>query len=171
MTIRTMALLTIVCLGTSPSATAQPTQETDMNRTQSQTPLQTRTHATANVTVQQSVAKPYDQTTSPALIEISLTETFAGDIDGESSVRALQLQRDDRSASMVSLQRVRGKLGGRQGTFVLEGSEIIANGKIQATWVVVPGSGTGALAGLRGEGGFAGAFGKGSNATLDYWFE
>jgi hypothetical protein len=31
----------------------------------------------------------------------------------------------------------RGKLGGRQGTFVLQGSEIVENGKIKATWFVV----------------------------------
>jgi hypothetical protein len=64
-----------------------------------------------------------------------------------------------------------GKLGGRQGSFVLQGSEIVENGKIKAKWFVVPGSGTGDLSGLRGEGGFEGEFGKGSEGTLDYWFE
>jgi hypothetical protein len=54
---------------------------------------------------------------------------------------------------------------------VLQGSEIVANGKITATWFVVPGSGTGDLSGLRGEGGFEGYFGKGSQGTLHYWFE
>lgn len=99
-----------------------------------------------------------------------ITETFTGDIDGESIVQALQVRRDDRSASMVSMQRFRGRLGGRQGTFVLQGSEIIENGKIKATWFVVPRSGTGDLSGLRGEGGFEGDFGKGSDGTLNYWF-
>jgi len=37
---------------------------------------------------------------------------------------------------------------------VLQGSEIVESGKIKATWFVVPGSGTGDLSGLRGEGGF-----------------
>ena len=94
-------------------------------------------------------------------MEIRLNETFSGDIDGESPVRALQVLRDDRSASLVSVQRFRGKVGGRQGTFVLQGSEVVENGKIKATWFVVPGSGTGDLSGLRGEGGFEGEFGKG----------
>jgi len=92
-------------------------------------------------------------------------------IEGESPVRALQVLRDDKSASLVSVQRFSGKLGGRQGTFVLQGSEIVVSGKIKATWFVVPRSGTGDLSGLRGEGGFEGYFGKGSNGTLDYWFE
>jgi len=66
-------------------------------------------------------------------VEIRINETFTGDIDGESTVRALQVQRDDKSTGLVSMQRLRGKLGGRQGTFVLQGSEIVENGKIKAT--------------------------------------
>ena len=130
-----------------------------------------RQHARATISVQTSETKPYDQTTSPALMQLRIEETFEGDIDGESTVGALQLLRDDKSASLVSLQRVRGTLAGRKGTFVLQGSEIIAHGKIKATWFVVPGSGTDDLVGLRGEGGFEGEFGKGSNGTLEYWFE
>jgi Protein of unknown function (DUF3224) len=125
---------------------------------QSQAEPRTRARAAAKITVQSSEAKAYDLTASPALMEIHLTETFTGDIDGESPVRALQVLRDDRSACLVSMQRFRGKLGARQGTFVLQGSEIVENGKIKAKWFVVPGSGTGDL-------------GKGSDGTLEYWFE
>lgn len=138
---------------------------------QSDTKSGRRAHAKAKITVQSSEAKPYDQTAGPALTEVHLRETFTGDIDGESPVRALQVLRDDKSANLVSVQRFQGKLGGRHGTFVLQGSEIVTKGKIKATWFVVPGSGTGELAGLRGEGGFEGEFGKGSEGTLDYWFE
>ena len=130
-----------------------------------------RTRANAKVIVRNSEAKPYDQTTGPALVEIHINEVFDGDIDGQSPVRALQVSRDDKSASMVSIQRFSGKLGGRQGTFVLQGSETVMKGRIKATWFVVPGSGTGELSGLRGEGGFEGEFGKGSDGWLDYWFE
>ncbi|HLJ45505.1 MAG TPA: DUF3224 domain-containing protein [Bryobacteraceae bacterium] len=134
-------------------------------------PPQGSARAKAKITVQSSETNSYDQTTSPILAEIRLSETFTGDIEGESPVRALQVLRDDGSASLVSVQRFHGRLGGRQGTFVLQGQEIVENGKIKATWVVVPGSGTGDLSGLRGEGGFEGEFGKGSDGTLDYWFE
>jgi hypothetical protein len=137
--------------------------EHDLNRT--------RTRASAKISVRSSEARPYDQIVTPALEEIHLVETFTGEIDGESTVRALQVRRDDRSASMVSVQRFRGKLGGREGTFVLQGSEIVENGRIKAVWFVVPRSGTGELLGLRGEGGFEGDFGQGSHGTLDYWFE
>jgi len=132
---------------------------------------QQRTRAEATITVKSSHAQPYDQVASPALVEIHLTETFSGDIEGESPVRALQVLHDNRTSNLVSLQRFSGSLAGRHGTFVLQGSEVVANGKIKATWFVVPGSGTDGLAGLRGEGGFEGEFGKGSRGTLDYWFE
>jgi hypothetical protein len=142
-----------------------------MESGRSQADSQMRTRAIAKVAVRSSEANPYDQTASPALVEVHLSETFTGDIVGESPVRALEVLRDDRSASLVSVQRFRGKLDGRQGTFVLQGQEIVENGKVKAKWFVVPGSGTGDLSGLRGEGGFEGQFGKGSDATLDYWFE
>jgi hypothetical protein len=178
---RFLAIATITIIGTwqAASASAQSGKDNQqMNHDesihaggQSQTKPRTRTRAKAKITVQNSEAEPYDQTVSPSLMEIRLNETFTGDIDGESPVRALQILRDDHSASLVSAQRFRGKLGGRQGTFVLQGHEIVENGRIKATWFVVPGSGTGDLSGLRGEGGFEGEFGKGSDGTLDYWFE
>jgi hypothetical protein len=172
MGVRTIASVTILifgtifCLSTWPGASAQPGRETPMKTTHA------RARAEARTIVHSSEAKPYDQTASPALMELHLSETFTGNIDGESTVRALQVVRDDKSVSMVSVQRFRGKLGGRQGTFVLQGSETIEKGKIKAKWFVVPRSGTGELSGLRGEGGFEGEFGKGgSAATLEYWFE
>jgi hypothetical protein len=177
-----LVIATITIISTWQAANAQSAKDNgrkpQMNHdessravSQSQAKRPTRTRAKAKVRVQSSEAKPYDQTAGPALMEIHLTETFTGDIDGESPVRAFQVLRDDKSASQVSVQRFRGKLGGRQGTFVLQGQEIVENGKIKATWFVVPGSGTGELSGLRGEGGFEGEFGKGSDGTLDYWFE
>jgi hypothetical protein len=105
---------------------------------QSQMESPTRTRAEAQITVQSSEAKPYDQTASPVLMEVLINEEFTGDLDGESTVRALQVVRNHRSASLVSMQRFRGNLGGRQGTFVLQGSEIVEKRKIKATWFVVP---------------------------------
>jgi len=130
-----------------------------------------RTHAVAKITVHSSETKKYDQTAGPELTEVNIIEAFTGDIDGQSAVRAIQVQREDKSALLVSMQRFEGKLGGRRGTFVLQGSEIVEKGNIKATWFVVPRSGTAELSGLRGEGGFKGAFGKGSDGWLDYWFE
>ncbi len=156
----------LLCVGTLLLA-GQSTQRGEMTTAQPRR----RARAEARITVQSSQGQPYDQTEGPALTEIHLTETFTGDIEGEAAVRALQVLREDHSASLVSLQRFRGRLAGRQGTFVLQGQETVESGRIKATWFVVPGSGTGELSGLRGEGGFEGEFGKGSQGTLEYWFE
>jgi hypothetical protein len=130
-----------------------------------------RTRAVARIVVRHSKVERYDETATPLLAEVHIEETFTGDIEGESPVRALQVQHDDGSATQVSLQRVRGTLGGRRGSFVLQGAQRVEHGKITATWFVVPGSGTDDLRGLRGDGGFVGEFGKGSEGTLDYWFD
>lgn len=168
MRLRTIASLTATfCLISRIAASAQPSNKENTTKPEPGT----RTHAVAEVTVQNRQAATYDHTAGPVLEEIKITERFSGDIDGESTVRALEVQREDRSSSLVSEQRFRGMVGGRQGTFVLQGTEIVENGKVKATWFVVPGSGTDGLTGLRGEGGFSGGFGKGSDATLDYWFE
>ena len=146
-------------------------QDTDASVKRSQTVPSEHGIATAKIAVQNSETDLYDETESPTLAELRLNEVFSGEWEGESQVRALQVLRVDKSICMVSMQRFRGTLRGRRGTFILEGSETVEDKKITAKWSVVPGSGTGDLSGLRGEGGFQGDFGKGSNGWLDYWFE
>ena len=53
---------------------------------------------------------------------------------------------------MIGLERVTGKLGGQDGTFVLEYHGGYADGTASGQVSVVVGSGTGALARLRGQG-------------------
>lgn len=171
MNLRSIAAAIIFSLGTRLAASAQRAKEAEMNPRQAKTGTRVRTHAVAKIMVKSHETEIFDQTGDPTLVELHLAETFAGDINGDSTVRALEVQRADRSASMVSVQRFQGTLGGRHGSFVLQGTEMVENGKVRATWFVVPGSGTGELTRLRGEGGFEGDFGKGSEGTLDYWFE
>lgn len=107
----------------------------------------------------------------PSLVEAQLTETFSGDIEGESKVRVIQVAREDGSLSFVGLQRVRGALGGRTGSFLLQPSGTVIGKETHAVWFVVPGSGTGDLKGLRGEGGFQAQLGEHGSFWLDYYFE
>ncbi|MGH8140559.1 MAG: DUF3224 domain-containing protein [Steroidobacteraceae bacterium] len=67
--------------------------------------------AEAKITVHHSEVESYDQTASPSLMEIRISETFTGDIEGESTVRALEVLNEDKCGSLVSVQRFRGKLG------------------------------------------------------------
>ena len=107
----------------------------------------------------------------PSLVEVQLTETFSGDIEGESTVRVIQAAHRDGSMSFVGLQRVRGSLGGRTGSFLLQPSGTVIGKETNAVWFVVPGSGTGALKGLRGEGGFQAQLGEHGSYWLDYYIE
>jgi hypothetical protein len=131
-----------------------------------------KVHARGTIQVKTYVPKPYDEISNgPKLVRISVTEAFSGDIAGEGKVEFLQVVRPDGSASFVGLERVIGKIGGRSGSFVLQDAGTLKAKKVKGAWFVVPGSGTGQLSGLRGEGGFAADLGQHAKITLDYWFD
>jgi hypothetical protein len=136
-------------------------------------PVTDRTTATGTIAVQVWAPEPYDQPAEgPTLVRIHVEEDFDGDVTGRGVATFLQTLNADGSATFCALERVTGSLAGRQGTFVLQDSgTLAADGAVAGTWHVVPGSGTGELAGLRGEGGFAAALGQHAKITLDYWFE
>jgi Protein of unknown function (DUF3224) len=130
------------------------------------------THASGRIEVQTYDPQPYEEVDGgPNLVEVHVTETFSGDIEGEGSVRFLQAVRDDGSASFVGIERVVGSIAGRQGSFVLQDAGTLEGNTVKGHWFVIPGSGTGELAGLRGEGGFEAELGQHADITLDYWFE
>jgi Protein of unknown function (DUF3224) len=131
-----------------------------------------RRHATGTITVRTYEPTPYDRPRDgPVLSRIHVEEEFSGDIEGTGVVEFLQAQVSEGAASFVGLERVSGSLGGRSGTFLLEDQGRLDGTTVSGDWFVVPGSGTGELAGLRGEGGFTAELGQGADITLDYWFE
>ncbi len=130
------------------------------------------THATATFEVKTWDEKPYSEIDEgPKLTRARVTKSFHGDIEGEGTLEYLMIYRNDGSVSFVGLERVVGRVGDRSGSFVLQHSGIFEGGTAKATWFVVPGSGTGDLRGLRGEGGFASAHAQSYPITLDYDFE
>jgi hypothetical protein len=138
----------------------------------SQQPKATRVHGAGAIQVKTYVPKPYDEPRDgPKLVRISVTEEFSGDVEGEGTAEFLQLLRPDGSATFVGLERVVGAVGGRSGSFVLQDAGALEGDTVSGTWFVVPGSGTGELRGLRGEGGFTAKLGQNAKITLDYWFE
>jgi hypothetical protein len=103
------------------------------------------------------------------LSRASVTNEFRGDIEGEGTLEYLMTYVDERSGSFIGLERVVGRLGDRSGSFVLQHSGTFEGGIVKATWFVVPGSGTGDLSGLRGDGGFVAMHGENlTRFTLDY---
>ena len=130
------------------------------------------TRAAGRIEVKTYEPQPYDEVDDgPTLAEIHVTETFSGDIEGEGVVRFLQAVRDDGSATFVGIERVTGTIARRQGSFLLQDAGTLEGSTVKGDWFVIPGSGTGELAGLRGEGGFEAELGQHASITLDYWFE
>ena len=128
-----------------------------------------RTHATGTFEVKSWDEKPYDESAGGVkLSRASVTKSFHGVIEGEGKLEYLMVYRPDGSSSFVGLERVAGSVGGRSGSFVLEHSGSFEGGTAKVTWTVVPGSGTGDLHGLRGEGGFASAHAQQYPMTFDF---
>jgi hypothetical protein len=129
-------------------------------------------HATGKIDVKTYEPTTYDQPAEgPALVRIHVVEDFSGDIEGEGVAEFLQTARGEDEASFVGVERVSGRIGDKSGTFVLQDQGTLKGTTVSGTWFVVPGSGTGELQGMRGEGGFEAELGQGADITLDYWFE
>lgn len=134
--------------------------------------IPTATRANATITVSTYEPVPYEQPDEgPTLSRIHVTETFVGDIQGDGVVEFLQAAQPDGTASFVGIERVTGTIAGRSGSFLLQDAGTVKAGVVSGEWFVVPGSGTGALTGLRGTGGFRADLGSGAEVTLDYYFE
>ena len=104
----------------------------------------------------------------PRLTRASVTKTFTGGIEGEGQVEYLMMYRSDGSAVCVGLERVIGRIGAKSGTFVLQRTGAFEGGQAKESYSVIPGSATGQLRGLRGEGSSAVGHGTEHPFTLDY---
>ncbi len=88
----------------------------------------------------------------PKLTRASVTKTYTGDIEADGQVEYLMMYRSDGTAAFVGLERVVGRIGGLAGAFVLQRTGVFEGGQARESYAVVPGSATGALRGLQGEG-------------------
>src|SRR5579883_3293758 len=87
-----------------------------------------------------------------------IVNRYSGEIEGEGTLEYLMLYRPDNTAAdYAGLERIVGRVGGRSGSFVLEHRGRYENGVARTRLTVASGSGTGDLAGLRGEGGYEAA--------------
>src|SRR5262245_57763409 len=97
--------------------------------------------------------KPYSEGDGiPKLTRASVVKTFTGDIEAESQVEYLMMYRSDASATFIGLERIVGRIGGKTGTFVLQRTGTFEDGVAKESYSVIPGSGTGELTGLKGNG-------------------
>jgi hypothetical protein len=106
----------------------------------------------------------------PKLTHATGTQRFAGDLEADGAVDWLMCYLPDGSATFVGFQRIDGSLAGRTGTFVMQAAGSHDGTGSRATWTVVPGSGTGGLEGITGEGSFDAAGGRTVTYALAYRF-
>lgn len=102
------------------------------------------------------------------ITRVAGTQRFGGAIEGTGSVEWVFGYRPDRSAVFSGLQRIDGSIDGRTGSFVLESTGEHDGKTSKGRWRVVPGSGTGELAGITGEGSFDAPGGPEASYELDY---
>jgi hypothetical protein len=125
--------------------------------------------ANAVFTIKSWDEKPYSEGADlPKLTRAAVKKTFTGDIAGESNVEYLMMYRSDGTAAFVGLERVVGHVAGRAGSFVLRRIGSFENGVAKESYTVIPGSGTGELRSLRGEGASAVGHGMEHPLTLNY---
>jgi uncharacterized protein DUF3224 len=119
-----------------------------------ETMTETTGKASGGFTIKAWDEQPYaelDQ--APKLTHARVTTTYGGDLEGEGTSELLMVY-DQADATYAGYERVVGSLGGRSGSFVLRLDGGFEDGAARTTWTVVEGTGTGDLAGLRGEGGY-----------------
>lgn len=101
-------------------------------------------------------AAPYgEEGEGPLLSEAQVVKRYRGDLDAEGRARVLMCRAGAdgplANAGYIASEQVAGSLAGREGTFVLQHWGIAEEGAPPSTaGHVVPGSGTGDLAGLSG---------------------
>jgi len=108
--------------------------------------------ATSTFALKRWDEKPFDEIDGgPKLTRASVLYEFDGEMSGEGRLEYLMTYLPDTTAAFVGYQRFVGRLGSRQGSFIFQHAGRFADGVASDTWRVLAGSGTGDLAGLRGQ--------------------
>ncbi|HEY3060393.1 MAG TPA: DUF3224 domain-containing protein [Chloroflexota bacterium] len=113
--------------------------------------------------------RPYQELAGGTkLTRAAVTKKYSGQLDAEGTSESLMYYGSDGSATIVGLERVVGKIGGRSGSFVVESRATFAGDTAKGTWSVVAGSGTDQFKELSGKGRFTAKSGPKGSITLNY---
>ena len=108
---------------------------------------------------------------SAKLSHAKVTQSYSGAIEGTSSIEYLMSYTVQGTATFVGLERVSGTVDGKTGTFVLQHTGDFSEGIARSSWSIIPGSGTGELASLRGSGSYVAGHGEPAQVSFTYTFE
>ena len=169
---RIISIVVLVIMASAFALTQVKTRDANQKTQVKRETTSMRKQAKATFGIKSWDEKPFNETEgAPKLTQASITRLYQGDIEGEGKAETLMMYRADGSATFTGLERVTGSIGGRSGSFVLQHSGVFENGIAKVKLSVVPGSGTGELKGMKGEGGFDAGHQPPWVMTLDYDFE
>jgi hypothetical protein len=113
----------------------------------------------------------YEETDGGKLTRASVKQNFSGGIDGEGAVEWLMAYGADGTARFVGLQRIKGTIGDRKGSFVLETTGDFDGEAAKWKAAVVPGSGCADFEGITGKAKFQAPRGPKASFELEYEFK
>jgi Protein of unknown function (DUF3224) len=111
--------------------------------------------------------EPYGEAEGTTLSRVHIARTFSGDLEGESTAELL-ITKAEGGGGYIGHDRISGTVGGKSGSFVFQHGGIMSPDGVSNTGTIVPGTGTGELAGLTGEGTMLADEGGNHTLTLDY---
>jgi hypothetical protein len=107
--------------------------------------------ATASFDITGWDEQPWDEGDGVKLSRTRVGKAFRGEIEGESTAELLMVLAGEDAAAYVGVERVTGRVKGREGSFVYLHTATAVGESRSASWPVVAGSGTGELAGISGQ--------------------
>jgi len=114
-------------------------------------PLPMTQHASGTFDVKVTPIAPDDTAGGAAIGRYALDKQIHGDLEGTSKGEMLSAgDPKTGTAGAVAIEYVTGTLHGRSGSFALQHFSTMSGGKYDMKIIVVPGSGTGELAGIEG---------------------
>ncbi len=105
------------------------------------------------------------------LTRARVVRAYEGELEGEGRTEYLMMYREDGAASFVGHERIRGRLGERTGSFVVQHVGTFEGGTALETLSILTGSGDGQLIGLVGGGVVETRHAERHPMTLHYDFE
>jgi uncharacterized protein DUF3224 len=112
--------------------------------------------------------EPYDEVADTRLQRVNVVKRFHGDLVGGSTTDLITVHTASGPVAYVGIERVKGILHGREGSFILRHHAENVEGAPWLEWAIVPTSGTEELAGIRGKGTITIAEDGTHHWTLDY---
>jgi uncharacterized protein DUF3224 len=93
----------------------------------------------------------YGEAEGAEVSRVHISRTFSGDLEGE-SIAELLIAKSEGGGGYVGHDRITGTLEGKSGSFVFQHTGLMGPEGVTNTGVIVPGSGSGELEGITGEG-------------------